>query len=70
MLRGCGIPWDLRKSQPYDAYAAMDFDVPVGRRGDAYDRDLVRVAEMRLSNRIVQQCVAWLRVNPGAGDLR
>ncbi|MDC8773183.1 NADH-quinone oxidoreductase subunit D [Roseateles albus] len=65
MLRGCGIPWDLRKSQPYDAYAKLDFDVPVGTEGDTYDRYVVRVEEMRQSNRIIQQCVAWLRANPG-----
>ena len=65
MLRGCGIPWDLRKSQPYDAYAKVDFDVPVGTNGDTYDRYVVRVEEMRQSNRIIQQCVAWLRANPG-----
>ena len=65
MLRGSGIAWDLRKSQPYDAYAEMDFDIPVGRHGDTYDRYLVRVEEMRQSNRIVEQCVAWLRANPG-----
>ncbi|WP_310386035.1 NADH-quinone oxidoreductase subunit D, partial [Roseateles sp.] len=65
MLRGCGIPWDLRKTQPYDAYAKVDFDVPVGTEGDTYDRYVVRVEEMRQSNRIIQQCVAWLRANPG-----
>ncbi|MCV2360892.1 NADH-quinone oxidoreductase subunit D [Paucibacter sp. TC2R-5] len=65
MLRGCGIPWDLRKTQPYDAYAKLDFDVPVGTEGDTYDRYVVRVEEMRQSNRIIQQCVAWLRANPG-----
>ncbi|MFY7864243.1 NADH-quinone oxidoreductase subunit D [Roseateles sp.] len=65
MLRGCGIPWDLRKSQPYDAYAKLDFDIPVGTNGDTYDRYVVRVEEMRQSNRIIQQCVAWLRANPG-----
>jgi NADH-quinone oxidoreductase subunit D len=65
MLRGSGIAWDLRKKQPYDAYAQVDFDVPVGKTGDCYDRYLVRVAEMRQSNRIIQQCVGWLRANPG-----
>ncbi|WP_349743505.1 NADH-quinone oxidoreductase subunit D [Roseateles cavernae] len=65
MLRGCGIPWDLRKTQPYDAYAHVDFDVPVGTNGDTYDRYVVRVEEMRQSNRIIQQCVEWLRKNPG-----
>ena len=65
MLRGSGIAWDLRKTQPYAAYAEMDFDIPLGSHGDCYDRYLVRVAEMRQSNRIIQQCVEWLRRNPG-----
>ena len=65
MLRGSGIAWDLRKKQPYDAYDKVEFDVPVGKTGDSYDRYLVRVQEMRESNRIIQQCVAWLRANPG-----
>jgi NADH-quinone oxidoreductase subunit D len=65
MLRGSGIAWDLRKKQPYDAYDQVEFDVPVGKTGDSYDRYLVRVQEMRESNRIIQQCVAWLRANPG-----
>jgi NADH-quinone oxidoreductase subunit D len=65
MLRGSGVAWDLRKQQPYDVYAKMDFDVPIGKTGDCYDRYLVRVEEMRQSNRIIQQCVAWLRANPG-----
>ena len=65
MLRGSGFAWDLRKQQPYEVYAAMDFDIPVGKTGDCYDRYLVRVAEMRQSNRIIKQCIDWLRVNPG-----
>ncbi|MCH8302003.1 MAG: NADH-quinone oxidoreductase subunit D [Proteobacteria bacterium] len=65
MLRGSGIAWDLRKKQPYEVYAQMDFDIPVGTNGDCYDRYLVRVEEMRQSNRIVKQCVDWLRKNPG-----
>jgi NADH-quinone oxidoreductase subunit D len=65
MLRGSGVAWDLRKTQPYDVYDKMDFDVPVGVNGDTYDRYLVRVEEMRQSNRIIQQCVKWLRANPG-----
>ena len=65
MLRGSGIAWDLRKTQPYDTYASVDFDIPVGKTGDSYDRYLVRVAEMRESNRIIKQCVDWLRANPG-----
>jgi NADH-quinone oxidoreductase subunit D len=66
MLRGSGVAWDLRKKQPYEVYADMDFDIPVGVNGDCYDRYLVRVEEMRQSNRIIQQCVAWLRANPGS----
>ncbi|MEP6963921.1 MAG: NADH-quinone oxidoreductase subunit D [Polaromonas sp.] len=65
MLRGSGFAWDLRKQQPYEVYEQMDFDIPVGKTGDCYDRYLVRVAEMRQSNRIIAQCVDWLRVNPG-----
>jgi len=65
MLRGSGIAWDLRKKQPYAAYDKVEFDIPVGVRGDCYDRYLVRVEEMRQSNRIIAQCVEWLRSNPG-----
>jgi NADH-quinone oxidoreductase subunit D len=65
MLRGSGIAWDLRKTQPYEVYDLVDFDVPVGVNGDCYDRYLVRVAEMRQSNNIIRQCVEWLRNNPG-----
>ena len=65
MLRGSGVAWDLRKKQPYDAYSLVDFDIPVGKTGDCYDRYLVRVAEMRQSNRVIQQCVGWLRATPG-----
>ena len=65
MLRGSGIAWDLRKKQPYDAYAHMDFDVPIGKTGDSYDRYLVRMEELNQSNRIIKQCVDWLRMNPG-----
>lgn len=65
MLRGSGVAWDLRKQQPYDAYDKVDFDVPVGKTGDCYDRYLVRMEEMKQSNRIIAQCVQWLRANPG-----
>ena len=65
MLRGSGVVWDLRKHQPYDVYDKMDFDVPVGVNGDTYDRYLVRVEEMRQSNKIIRQCIDWLRKSPG-----
>ena len=65
MLRGSGVEWDLRKKQPYAAYDKLDFDITVGVNGDTYDRYLVRVEEMRQSNRIIKQCIDWLRANPG-----
>ena len=65
MLRGSGIEWDLRKVQPYEVYDRVDFDIPVGVNGDCYDRYLVRINEMRESNRIIRQCVQWLRNNRG-----
>jgi NADH-quinone oxidoreductase subunit D len=65
MLRGSGIEWDLRKKQPYAAYDEIDFDVPVGVNGDSYDRYLVRMEEMLQANRIIRQCIGWLRDNPG-----
>ncbi|MCS6995724.1 MAG: NADH-quinone oxidoreductase subunit D [Casimicrobiaceae bacterium] len=65
MLRGSGVAWDLRKKQPYEVYDRLDFDIPVGVNGDCYDRYLVRVQEMRESNKIIRQCVDWLRKNPG-----
>ena len=65
MLRGSGVEWDLRKKQPYAVYDQLDFDIPVGVNGDCYDRYLVRMVEMRESNKIVQQCIGWLRDNPG-----
>ncbi|MCH9754225.1 MAG: NADH-quinone oxidoreductase subunit D [Alphaproteobacteria bacterium] len=57
MLRGSGIPWDLRKSNPYDIYSKMDFDIPVGKNGDCYDRYLIRVEEMYQSVKIIRQCI-------------
>ena len=65
MLRGSGVEWDLRKKQPYEVYDLLDFDIPVGTNGDCYDRYLVRVQELRESNKIIRQCVEWLRNNPG-----
>jgi NADH-quinone oxidoreductase subunit D len=70
MIRGSGIPWDLRKSQPYDVYAKMDFEVPVGTRGDCYDRFMVRVEEVRQSARIMKQCLAEMPDGPVASDDR
>ncbi|OLE32728.1 MAG: NADH dehydrogenase [Alphaproteobacteria bacterium 13_1_20CM_3_64_12] len=65
MLRGSGVAWDLRKKQPYAVYDRMQFDIPLGTTGDCYDRYLVRVQEMREANKIIKQCIAWLRTNPG-----
>jgi NADH-quinone oxidoreductase subunit D len=65
MLRGSGVEWDLRRKQPYEVYDRVEFDIPIGRNGDSYDRYLVRVEEMRQSNRIIRQCIDWLRSNPG-----
>ena len=65
MLRGSGVEWDLRKKQPYSVYDELDFDIPIGVNGDCYDRYLVRVEEMRQSNKIIKQCIGWLRANPG-----
>ena len=64
MLRGSGIEWDLRKEQPYDAYGELDFDIPVGTRGDCYDRYLCRVEEMRQSLRIIDQCISKMPEGP------
>lgn len=65
MLRASGVAWDLRKKQPYEVYDKLDFAIPVGTNGDCYDRYIVRVEEMRQSNKIIKQCVDWLRANPG-----
>jgi NADH-quinone oxidoreductase subunit D len=66
MLRGSGVPWDLRRKQPYEGVRPHAVRDPVGANGDCYDRYLVRMEEMRQSNRIVKQCVDWLRrIRPG-----
>lgn len=65
MLRASGVAWDLRKMEPYEVYDKLDFDIPVGTNGDCYDRYVVRVEEMRQSNRIISQCIDWLQNNPG-----
>ena len=70
MIRAAGIPWDLRKSQPYDVYDRMDFEVPVGTRSDCYDRFMVRVEEVRQSARIMKQCLAEMPEGPIASDDR
>ncbi|PXW75907.1 NADH dehydrogenase subunit D [Blastomonas natatoria] len=70
MIRGSGIPWDLRKSQPYDVYDRMEFDVPVGTRGDCYDRFMVRVEEVRQSARIMRQCLNEMPEGPIASSDR
>ncbi|MCF6775547.1 NADH-quinone oxidoreductase subunit D [Thiotrichales bacterium 19X7-9] len=65
MLRASGIEWDLRKTQPYEVYENLDFEIPIGKAGDCYDRYLIRIEEMRQSNHIMRQCIQWLRENPG-----
>ena len=65
MLRGSGVAWDLRRMQPYEVYDQLAFNIPIGKNGDCYDRYLVRVEEMRQSNKIIIQCIDWLRKNPG-----
>ena len=64
MLRGSGVAWDLRKAQPYDVYDRMDFDIPIGKNGDCYDRYLVRIVEMRQSLRIIRQCLEEMTGGP------
>jgi NADH-quinone oxidoreductase subunit D len=61
MVRGSGAAWDLRKAQPYECYPEFDFDIPIGKHGDCYDRYLVRMEEMRQSVRIMKQCIKKLR---------
>jgi NADH-quinone oxidoreductase subunit D len=69
MVRGSGAAWDLRKAQPYECYAELDFDIPVGKNGDCFDRYLIRMEEMRQSIRIMKQCITKLRSAEGAGPI-
>ncbi len=69
MVRGSGAAWDLRKSQPYECYSEFDFDIPVGKNGDCYDRYLIRMEEMRQSIRIMKQCIAKLNAPEGKGPV-
>src|SRR3546814_13654089 len=66
MIRGSGVPWDLRRSQPYDVYDRMDFEIPVGTNGDCYDRFMVRVEEVRQSAKIMKQCLQEMPEGPVA----
>ena len=69
MVRGSGAAWDLRRAQPYECYSELDFDIPVGKNGDCYDRYLIRMEEMRQSVKIMQQCVDLLRSPEGRGPV-
>ena len=69
MVRGSGAVWDLRRAQPYECYSALDFEIPVGKHGDCYDRYLVRMEEMRQSVRIMKQCLKRLRLPEGQGPV-
>jgi len=69
MVRGSGAAWDLRKAQPYECYAELEFDIPVGKNGDNYDRQLIRMEEMRQSIRIMKQCLEKLRMAEGQGPV-
>jgi NADH-quinone oxidoreductase subunit D len=74
MVRGSGAAWDLRRSQPYECYSELDFDIPIGKNGDCYDRYLIRMQEMRQSVKIMKQCVEQLlgkeKVGAGFGHRR
>jgi NADH-quinone oxidoreductase subunit D len=68
MVRGSGMAWDLRRSQPYEVYSELDFDIPVGKNGDCYDRYLIRMEEMRQSLRIMKQCIEMMPGGPVRSD--
>ena len=68
-MRGSGAAWDLRKAQPYECYSEFDFDIPIGKNGDCYDRYLVRMEEMRQSVLIIKQCLEKLRLPEGRGPV-
>ena len=68
-LRGSGVEWDLRRAQPYECYPELQFEIPIGKNGDTYDRYLVRMAEMRQSRRILAQCIPMIKATP-AGDIK
>jgi NADH-quinone oxidoreductase subunit D len=69
MVRGSGAVWDLRKAQPYECYSEFDFDIPIGKHGDCYDRYLVRMEEMHQAVRIIKQCIDKLRSPQGQGPV-
>ena len=69
MVRGSGAAWDLRKAQPYECYSELDFDIPIGKNGDCYDRYLIRMEEMRQSTKLIKQCVEKLRSSAGQGSV-
>ncbi len=69
MVRGSGAAWDLRKAQPYEIYDELDFDIPIGKNGDCYDRYLIRMEEMRQSTHIMKQCIGLLNAPEGKGPI-
>ena len=69
MMRGSGAPWDLRKAQPYECYADLEFDIPIGKNGDNWDRYLIRMEEMRQAVRIMKQCLERLNSPAGRGPV-
>src|SRR5437660_10163623 len=69
MVRGSGAAWDLRRAQPYECYSELEFDIPIGKNGDNYDRYCIRMEEMRQSTRIMKQCLTKLRSPEGEGPI-